>query len=1190
MPSVKTEFTAEQARAIQTRDVSIALSAGAGCGKTFVLTERFLSHLAPGENGALADDQLHQLIAITFTDRAAREMRDRIREKCYQRLETSPPEEFDRWLMLLRNLDSARISTIHAFCGALLRSHAVEAQLDPRFTVIEQSQADTLLAEIIEDTVREILSDAAAPLHKPLVNLIVQFGLERLPKLVTGLLSSNRPIDFASWKSRSAVEIANRWAEFCRDTVVPQLMTDFAASSASRELLTVVNELNGASGELRKRCDTLAALLPNPPESRNPAADLSIVRESAKVEGLTAKKNWPDNSLYERFKTAAKKVRDDIDSAWPFLTFNVDVAEIDAAAGLQLLHLAEEVAKRYENRKREFAWLDFSDLLIRACQLLTDATHAELQQRLASNLQLLLVDECQDTDPLQVELIQALCGKQHQNGKLFFVGDYKQSIYRFRGADPSVFRRLQQETPPAGQMPLSTNFRSQPAILHFVNALFCEALSPENDSALKYQPLRPERKQITPTPAVEFLWAISQDQKSQAGARDAARRQEADFIARRIRQMLDSQETIVGERQPDRSWSPRAVQQRDIAILFRALSDVQHYEERLQHYGIDYYLVGGHAFYAQQEIYDITNLLRALASPADTISLAGVLRSPMFALTDETLFWLARHPEGLAAGLNSKPLPAEIGADQLRRAEFAAQTLQRLRRSKDRLSITGLLNEALALIGYDATLLAEFMGERKLANLRKLLDQARVFDQSGVLGLADFIVQLSQFVVEQPREPLAATNPEGTNVVRLMTIHQAKGLEFPVVFVADVGRENRQRDRTAVWNPELGPLVKVPRRGDGAAISGIDLHATLGAAEDEQERLRLFYVATTRAADYLVLSGGLFHQELESPSTTWLKLLGERFDLQTGQCRAKLPPEKVFQIPGVKVTTVAPPVSTSTGEKTSRRVLDEVIESVLSIVPQREAQEPDSDRNQALAKPVPVDRAARRRFSVSRLSGELDLIDDTATTVPLAEDDVPHHPSASADLGTLAHEALARMPFNHPGAIAETIDQTIEAHAASSAEHAQSVRAMLAQFLQSNRARELAAAKTLYRELDFLLAFPWRTKGAACCLQGIIDCLYQDALGRWHIIDYKTNRVSDETLPAVAAKYEMQLGVYALAVEQILRQPSVELTLHFLRTGAEFAFRWNDELKKRMIERVNQAIDSIVVTSNESRVEILSET
>ena len=580
--------------------------------------------------------------------------------------------------------------------------------------------------------------------------------------------------------------------------------------------------------------------------------------------------------------------------------------------------------------------------------MLTDPAHADLQKRLTSQVRLLLVDECQDTDPLQVELIKALCGTGRKRDNLFFVGDYKQSIYRFRGADPTVFRQLQQETPIEGRLPLTTNFRSQPAILHFVNALFCDALSADNDPALAYQALRPRRKQITATPAVEFLWAESHDSKTQAGAKDAARRQEADFIARRIRGMLDHQEKLVGQPQADGVWSPRAVQQRDIAILFRALSDVQHYEERLRHYGIDYYLVGGHAFYAQQEIYDVVNLLRALDSPADAISLAGVLRSPMFALTDETLFWLSHHQDGLAGGLFADP-PVQIHDDeQKRRVEFAANTLNDLRRLKDRLPIAALLNGALALTGYDAALLAEFMGQRKLANLRKLVDQARAFDQSGVMGLADFIVQLSQFVVEQPREPLAATNPEGTDVVRLMTIHQAKGLEFPVVFVADIGRQVQHRDNAAVWHPELGPLVKVSRRGEkGAAISGLDLHQATSAAEDRAERLRLFYVATTRAADYLVLSGGVFNSDFESPSAPWLKLLAERFDLRTGRCSATLPSDDAFQIPEVKVTAEVPAVASAAAES-AQCDLAQAVDGVLSVARQLHDSKPESQRRRNL--------------------------------------------------------------------------------------------------------------------------------------------------------------------------------------------------------------------------------------------------
>ena len=189
----------------------------------------------------------------------------------------------------------------------------------------------------------------------------------------------------------------------------------------------------------------------------------------------------------------------------------------------------------------------------------------------------------------------------------------------------------------------------------------------------------------------------------------------------------------------------------------------------------------------------------------------------MFAVDDETLYWLAQHPQGLSAGLNAERLPNELSENQRRRAEFAAATLRELRESKDRLTIAGLLNRAMSLTGYDAALLGEFMGERKLANLRKLIQQARVFDQSGALGLADFVVQLSEFVVQLPREPLAATHPEGTDVVRLMTIHQAKGLEFPVVFVPDIGRSFQGDKGGAVWDAELGPLVKAPARRENEA-------------------------------------------------------------------------------------------------------------------------------------------------------------------------------------------------------------------------------------------------------------------------------------------------------------------------------------------------------------------------------------
>ncbi len=217
------------------------------------------------------------------------------------------------------------------------------------------------------------------------------------------------------------------------------------------------------------------------------------------------KKDWPSEELHEKYKKAVTELREIIDRFKKRLAFNAEAARPAAETGLQLLHLADEAAQAYDATKTERGVLDFNDLLIRAKKLLVGPEQKSLRKNWAANLRLLLVDEFQDTDPLQVELVKALCDHEFIRGKLFFVGDFKQSIYRFRGADPRVFRQLSQEIPQAGRLPLSLNFRSQPAILEFVNALFSEEFGPE------YEALRPQRPQIGPRPAVEFLWAVKPD-------------------------------------------------------------------------------------------------------------------------------------------------------------------------------------------------------------------------------------------------------------------------------------------------------------------------------------------------------------------------------------------------------------------------------------------------------------------------------------------------------------------------------------------------------------------------------------------------------------------------------------------------------------------------------------------------------
>ena len=329
----------------------------------------------------------------------------------------------------------------------------------------------------------------------------------------------------------------------------------------------------GPSGPFAPRADTLGNRLQPRPRQRphgracqclqerlgalgagtEPQALPEIFKElmgSARVQGAGCKKGWESDELYQRFKAAAEKLREGIKEAEGQAAFDSEKAQTAAEHALNLLRLAEGANAAYEARKRELAALDFDDLLIRARDLLAGPAGGQLRRRLGRGLRLLLVDEFQDTDPLQVEVVAALCGEELTAGKLFFVGDHKQSIYRFRGADPRVFRQLSAEIPAAGRLPLSLNFRSQPAILEFVNALFC------GEMPTGYEPLQAQRPQVGPRPAVELLWAVPGDEEQEpeggapsrgeaAGRQVRLRRLEARWIARRIRAILDCGEKIV---------------------------------------------------------------------------------------------------------------------------------------------------------------------------------------------------------------------------------------------------------------------------------------------------------------------------------------------------------------------------------------------------------------------------------------------------------------------------------------------------------------------------------------------------------------------------------------------------------------------------------------------------------------------
>lgn len=1148
-------YTEQQAAAITTRNVSIALSAGAGCGKTFVLTQRFLKHLEPGAEAAT----LSSLVAITFTDRAAREMRDRVREACQQRLDDCAPDEVDHWLQVLRGLDTARISTIHSFCTSLLRAHAVEARLDPGFVLLEPPLADTMLESAAESVLHQRLIADEADANA----FVLRFGLEKSRELIRQLARQRFRVEWSDWTDPTPDELAQRWITAWEQVYRPRLIEEFRTSPLVERLREFLAEHQSSHAEMNRRCDVLREGLQPKNPWPDPAAQLQELREAAKVQGGGGKSVWESEAVFEDIKTMLTALRGQIDKLVEQLVFNAEDVSLAAEFACHGFVLARQVAEAYETAKMQAGVLDFDDLLLQARNLLRD--HPEARRRFAQSIRLLMVDEFQDTDPVQADIVRDLCGEALRHGKLFLVGDSKQSIYRFRRADPQVFEQLRQELPPDGRKLLTRNFRSQPEILNFVNLLF-------QDDLPDYEPLVPHHAQQSPLPTIEFLWASSDvdpaGQPADKVSAEALREREAEWIARRIAQLLADNTPRVRDKEPATGQSIlRRIQPGDIVILFRALSNVQEYEQQLRDYGLDYYLVGGKTFYAQQEVFDLLNLCRCLDNPNDVVSLIGVLRSPFFGWSDDDLQGVCPDDGDWWTRLG-QPAPESFSAEAQSRVHFAGQTLHRLWALKDELSILDLLTTAVALTGYDAALLLEFLGSRKVANLRKLIEQAATFDGSELFTLKDYVARLETSVLEETDEAFATTLPEAGDVIRLMSIHQSKGLEFPVVIVADLDRKPPPKTLSAYLHPQWGGLVKLPDRyGREFDHLGLTMLKIDESAADQEETLRLFYVAVTRAADHLILSAG------REPGTKfanpWMELLASRFDLETGLPKSDpllgtmVGATSRDSIPAIRPHHHPPDVQRKPHERDTKSLSD-FRERWATATPEPL---PESLNRYA------IDPLAPRTWSISQLEiADALFLDFQPTKSVITAEQL----TVAETLGTFLHEVLERLDYAQSTTWESTLSQQLKDHSGDAALQ-QTAQDVLLRLADSDIVQTWSAAAQLHRELSFL--FPWPatksgTKNEPDLISGQIDLLVQQATGSWSLYDFKTGMVAASKTDAdVLAPYSFQLGVYAWAVENWLQQPLEDIALVLVRPQVRLVRMPWDAARKRDIEqRLTRAI------------------
>ncbi|HZW32098.1 MAG TPA: UvrD-helicase domain-containing protein, partial [Isosphaeraceae bacterium] len=885
-PPVTFPLTDQQRRALAVTDASVALSAGAGCGKTMVLTERFLAALE--EAGGRP---LRALVALTFTEKAARELRRRIRDRCRAKLVAG--ENTTRWWTVLRALDAAPIGTFHEFCARLLRRHALDVGVDPEFAIFDESIAGALRDEAVRAAMRRLL----AARDPDLIELATDYGLRQVREALGRLAGARGAVGLDTWTQHDPEAILDRWRALRDDRLWPAVRD--RAGPLVGHCRRLLESIDCDHAKIRERRAALLEGLKvlDPGAAPGSTDRLDQMVELLRVNDLPRKGSWPSEGVYEDVKQAFTALREHIkDQVKPALWWDETEARSAADRSLQFARLALAVRRENEQLKRRRRGLDFDDLLVLTRDLLRDHPEAALADRDAPGrplIEFVLVDEFQDTDGVQGEILRLLSGAEFLSGRLFLVGDVKQSIYRFRGAEPSIFRQWRSEFPESGRLNLTENFRSVPGVIQFVNALFGEQFLDVDpvDGAGAGQGaghrLLPVRRADTCQPAVEFLWPAGQDDPEEPATRLTAHQRrmvEARGLARRLRERLDAGWPIF-----DRTAGTlRPAHAGDVALLFRAMTDLWPYESALADEGFDYHTIGGSAFYAQQEVHDVINLLSVVEDPFDELALAGALRSPFFGVSDEGLFWLATTFEdgGLTAGIHRLGEITQLSPLDRQRITRALDLLSRWRAAKDRVPMAHLVAQALDESGFEGALVCEFLGERKLANTRKIVRLARDFDRQGGFTLADFVARLRADLENEPREEQAATTDEAGTSVRLMSIHQAKGLEFPIVVLPDLARAPSHRSPLVACHPELGLVVRPPQPAPAAGDAPVDpaasrgfawqAYLTLERADDERESLRLFYVAATRARDALVLSAGLAPDEPARSSSVAMRLLDER--------------------------------------------------------------------------------------------------------------------------------------------------------------------------------------------------------------------------------------------------------------------------------------------------------------------------
>lgn len=1092
--------TPEQALAINTIKSNVSLLAGAGSGKTYVLMKRFVQILR-------ADMSVNptNIVAITFTRKAADEIKGRVRQavgECVEQAQTDL--ERLRWQEHLQKVESAPISTIHSLCSRILRDNPVETQLDPEFTILEDFEAQDFFKETLQQYLRKNIKENAA-----LRRLVQTYGVNSFVNQVTALgdkLSELvREDNLAEPYLKAKEELpALQQKLFAAVREVIEAREALGAKTKGRQTLT---EAAGLLDEMQKQL-----LAPEPDCSLLDASGVVKVSGKALAAELTNLKN-----LRQELNNVLLNAKGcDLVQDW--------------------LAVLQEFYACLSARKQENNVLFNDDLDLLAIEHLQK--NEALRQKYQERYKYIMVDEFQDTNERQRQLIYLLCGNKLDNtNNLFIVGDVKQSIYRFRHADVSVFNRVKEDIAQnAGKnLGMKTNFRSTQSIVESCNTAFCQLMDlPKEEICLEHH-----EGANTGGAKVCLLQVPYKSKDDDLGAKEDKWQKEAKAIAAYLQQELPKVE-------------PQLRPGASKAILLRAMTHCEILRQTLQGYGINCVVVKGKGFYEQQEVLDILNLLAALHNRYASLELAGALRSNYFGLDDAALtqlFWQTENDKPLwdvLQAVGSGELQLNLQPEQQALAMHAAERLRSLRQAAALMALPELFAQLWDELKPEFVLSQQENGPSKLANVKKLRRLAQQYCQTKQASLAEWLQNVKDLRASSSKEPAATVQAD--DALQIMTIHNSKGLEFDLVILPQLDKSVKGDTASIKYLPgkegEQGLLgIKVPDKEMQLQNSGVYEQAKARDSElEEAESRRLLYVAMTRAQKQLLMVGTVAEEKLPEAVIGLPAAKGWWQQLQA-----------VYEVDWDKQESSCPWVRLLCAAALSPAVAQQGEQPQLALEPL------------ALA-PLPAYAACGRTcFTASALQTYLhckrQYYYQQVLAVPELEQTVAGeqaHELPASVTGSIVHKALELYNgYNAEAVFAIALEKFVPGAAATQA------KSMFDAYIVSDLYKALP--KKQKRELEFVQ--PLQRELAA---EGVIDLLAFDEDDNMIIVDYKTGTPPEPD--EVKLGYAYQLALYKDAAEKLYPgKRVVRAELHFLQNMSV----WQLPLDKSYLQEAVELCEEI---------------